>query len=716
MPVIQPRALRALAALTLTGGLMAAPLAVGPSAMAADQTRVQVKAHIDSLRKSTWKAVTDSDSVPKSDYKVIRDRGVALLAQLTAQVKALSAAVGAAQVNAVGAKVDAIGRASATFSTNAGQVRSALADMTTAATRGNEVLTGALSTHTTDTGAYRAKQAAWAAAGTWAAKDRANALAAIAKGTAAPARTYPAQAQRATNGQSVTSASGLTGIPGGCALATASADAWLGAAKTAGLHAWVGPDMLASYNARVATAIATDPTGDLAHEHQRMLWGINTAHLVDAHPADANEAMSFVGKLGYQALADTDAVKAAAAKAALVRIAGELMATDPAVPGTFDGTFYMWAAASALNWAQPDSAHDSATSELMWVRWMGPYSCMLARGDSMVRGADNITVVTTSAIALTALADGSTRPAIAAALVKSAVSAGLPGMQLLAADGGTPEGPAYWNLQSVPVAGLLSTWKQAFPTGGPVTMPDMSKTADYAFQLPDTTSQLDPITPTYSDAKDQGKQLRSTLPAWVASYNPTEAAVTLAKQATTTNGIQMIWWPASDPGVGSQTNKVFATSGIAVLRSSTGTAWVTAGVPVDVHTHLQAGGVSWIRNGVQWGIDPGAGDYKQTGYFNVLPDGQRWRYFQPGVKAHSTLSTAITATDPGQVLGGLTPMQLSGSTITVAMKNALRSVTSATRTVTLGDDGRLTIDDVVTGSVAAFNNSCAICILLIGWL
>ena len=694
------------AASALALGAVLAPSAGNatvPAAVAAYQTRQHVHDHIDELRKFVWKGVTDSDSdvVPKADYAIIKDRGDYLLAQLKNQVTALSAANGAAEVDAVGKTVDGIETLGNRFVAAAGQVRQALTDMDAAATQGQSALTTALTANTTTSPAYAKKQAGWAAAGTWASKDRSAALTAIPKGTAAPARTYPAQAAKANSGSTVTAATGLTGIPGGCALPTAPVATWVGDAATPGLRAWTGPTSLAAYNARVATALNTDPTGELAVTHNRLLWSVEHSNLASSHPADANEAMDTVGSLGYQALADTDAQKRTTAKTALVRIARELLATGPegaGGPGIFDGTFYMWLAASALNWAQPDGIQDSELSELLWVRWMGPYACMLARTDPMVRGANNIAVVTTTAVAMTALIDASSRPDIAAALIKNAITADLPGLQLLAADGGTPEGPAYWNLQSVPVAGLLSTWDQVFGVDGPVDLPDFTKTAKFAFQVPDVA---DDITPTYSDAHKQGKSLRSTLPAWVASQNPTPEAVAVAKEATTSIGIQQLWWPTTNPDAPTLGSATFATSGITVLRGTSSTAWVTGGIPTGLHNHLQAGGVSFVRNGVQWGIDPGAGDYDQPGYFDgLIPEGKRWKYFNPGVEAHSTLSTVPKATNPGQIVGGVTPMTLNGSTVNVNLKPALVGVASANRCVSLAANGTLRITDTLKNSAA----------------
>ena len=671
--------------------------------MAAFQTREQVRDHIDKLRKFVWKGVTDSDSdlVPKADYAIIRDRGDYLLAQLKNKVTALSAANGAAEVDAVGKAVDAIETLGNRFVATAGQVRQALTDMAAAATQGQSALTAALTANTTSSPAYAKKQAGWAAAGTWASQDRNAALKAIPKGTAAPARTYPAQAAKANSGATVTAAAGLTGIPGGCALPTAPVATWVGDAATPALRAWTGPTSLAAYNARVATALDSDPTGELARAHNAVLGSVERFDLLDASPADASVAMDAVGTLGYMALADTDASGRDSAKAALVRIAGELLETGPegaGGPGIFDGTFYMWVAASALNWAQPDGIQVSEHSELLWVRWMGPYACMLSRGDGAVENNTNIAVVYNTAVAMTALIDGSSRPAIAASLIKRAITAGLPGLRVLAADGGTPEGPAYWNLQSVPVAGLLSTWDQVFGVDGPVDLPDFTKTAKFAFQVPDVAND---ITPTFSDAKKQSKSLRSTLPAWIASQNPTAEAVALAKEATTSIGIQQLWWPRASPAAPKLGSATFATSGITVLRGTSSTAWVTAGTPVGLHSQLQAGGVSFIRNGVQWGIDPGAGDYNQPGYFDGLtPEGRRWKYFNPGVEAHSTLSTVPKATNPGQIVGGVTPMTLNGSTVNVNLKPALMGVASANRSVNLAANGALRITDTLKNSPA----------------
>ncbi|CAB4925663.1 unannotated protein [freshwater metagenome] len=693
---------RVAVAVAVAGTLaLAAVLAPSAGSAPAYQNRQQVRDHIDELRKYVWKGVTDSREVPRADYAIIKDRGDYLLAQLKKQVTALSAAKGAAEVDAVGTTVDRIQTLSNRFVATAGWVRRALTNMNTAAAQGQTALTNALRSRTTSSDVYTRKQTAWAAAGTWAMQDRNSALKAIPTGAIAPARTFPAQAAKASAGSTVATATGLIGIPGGCALPTADVATWVGDAATPGLRAWTGPTSLAAYNARVATALSSDPTGELAVAHNRLLWGVNNAHLVNSHPTDANEAMNTVGRLGYQALADTDSQKRTDAKAALVRIAGELLATGPdevGGPGIFFGSFYMWVAASALNWAQPGGIRNSEFSELLWVRWMGPYACKLARGDSMVRGANNIAVVTTTAVALTALIDASSRPQVAAALVKKAITADLPGLRLLAADGGTPEGPAYWNLQSVPVAGLLSTWDQIFGANGPVNLPNFTKTAKFAFQVPDV---INDITPTFSDAKKQGKSLRSTLPAWIASQNPTAEAVALAKEAATSIGIQQLWWPTASPAAPTLGSATFATSGITVLRGTSSTAWVTAGTPIGLHEHLQAGGVSFIRDGVQWGIDPGAGDYNQPGYFDGLtPEGRRWKYFNPGVEAHSTLSTVPKATNPGQIVGGVTPMTLNGSTVNVNLKPALMGVASANRCVSLAANGTLRITDTLKNSAA----------------
>ena len=175
----------------------------------------------------------------------------------------------------------------------------------------------------------------------------------------------------------------------------------------------------------------------------------------------------------------------------------------------------------------------------------------------------------------------------------------------------------------------------------------------------------------------------------------------MAKEATTSIGIQQLWWPTTNPDAPTLGSATFATSGITVLRGTSSTAWVTGGIPTGLHNHLQAGGVSFVRNGVQWGIDPGAGDYDQPGYFDgLIPEGKRWKYFNPGVEAHSTLSTVPKATNPGQIVGGVTPMTLNGSTVNVNLKPALVGVASANRCVSLAANGTLRITDTLKNSAA----------------
>jgi hypothetical protein len=121
--------------------------------------------------------------------------------------------------------------------------------------------------------------------------------------------------------------------------------------------------------------------------------------------------------------------------------------------------------------------------------------------------------------------------------------------------------------------------------------------------------------------------------------------------------------------------------------------------PLGIHVHLDAGSVTYRREGVDWGIDPGSGDYSLPDYFQSRPGGKRWTYLMTQPAGHSTLRVGSGL---GHVVGARAAVRMpSPDTAVVDMRAVLPGVTSATRTTTLTSDG-LRIRDVVAGAQQSY--------------
>jgi hypothetical protein len=528
---------------------------------------------------------------------------------------------------------------------------------------------------------YRQSAAAAAAVTTKVEADRKAALASLG-GSVKPKTTSPLTAAKSYAGGnfSIASSPGWTGVPGGCALPSASQSTWLGDARNAGPHLWTN----SAWEQSARDLQGQDDAFDDAYE-QVLRGGANeAARSYDwnrSEPAQVLPKRSLFLGLRWRETGDSDA------RTDLIKDVQTIVRRGP-IDSSLQSAMTLEAMATSVDLTEPSSTTRGPIIEQLVVKWLGPASCQYADRSSWVYGAYNIPVVHNTAHAFGAIAVASEYPALSAAMLQSSLTAVQPALRVLASDGGSPEGPEYWAFQTRYAAALYATMASVYGTTPPTTLPDLTKTTDYWVDSQSATGELF----THSDSDRIG--LRPYLPGWYGfSDGDRVGGAALVERADNSPEAWSIWWwPRNGSSMRGKQSALFSRTGVAALHGSGATAWLKGGNSTTNHAHLDLGTVSYAKDGVLWAIDP----YKPA-YSNAYFDRDtRWDFWEASTRSHSTLRVSGALNQWSGASAAFTGFSAAERTATLDMRRAISGASSASRSISMYSDGTLKVSDRVT--------------------
>lgn len=545
---------------------------------------------------------------------------------------------------------------------------------------------------------FDADQYRWSAAGAHALADLTAARAAIR--SLNPLKVVPsarAALEEARAGRIPRPVQGWTPIPGGCALPPASVADFLPPAAAPAPRLWTSPQGLRTHRAQLESA-----TPALSDAYSKAIRQAKSFALQAGRPGNASEVTRRVLSVGYAWLMTSDPAyqKALLADASMLSNAKVKEAVDEAKDALLLATIVDWL--SAPSGSGSVAAADRAVrdaQQVLKVRTLGSLGCSLALGEAIAVDKLNKSVIIGSGVVMSALAladGGLWRPGYAAT-VRAGLAGAKSGLDVLNVDGGSPEGPVYWNFQTVPAAGLLSSIDTTLPARTVAAVPALKKAGRFALQMAAPGPSGDRETTRYSDARDT--VLRCTLPAWIAGRYGDADAIAVALEGQLRQGVELLWWPAKEAGAPLE-NVAFAGSGVAVLRAGTATAWLLGQPAITNHTQLDAGAVTVRVEGIDWSLDAGYG-IEGPGYSEERPDGRRWTYPQTQPAWHSTVRALRSNSDLGQVVGATAEVRVRSGSASVDLTSVLPGATRAERRIALSPNG-LTIVDSLRGNLQPY--------------
>lgn len=524
-------------------------------------------------------------------------------------------------------------------------------------------------TEVISTSAYAELEARAAALSTLLSDAVAIQLETVGKVVPSPSLTVEAPLADLKSGTgSITPAPGWVGFPGGCALPAAQ-DAFRPAAIAPGPSIITTAKMVRDSNNRMMA----DPAQ--AKEHAYLLRSATAEAAIVRDPATPWIWFpTRVTRLGYGWLAGQDT----RSRDTLAADTRNILLTGPTALDDVRSAAVLTAASTAVDWL----GGMPTVNDVVLVQWVGPISCMLFDHDNWVDGPTNLSVVNNSAAFLAATAFLKDRPAQSATLAKAALTAIQPALKTITADGGTYEGPGYWNYQSTAVAALYSTVANVYQTK-PITLPPLGRVSKYAMDAATPAGQA----VAFADATPQ--KFSPLMPAWDA-YARKDGAVSawVIKEYQKTRDIRLLWWWTTPGALRQPTSSIFQTTGLAVLQTTETTAALKGGTNGSLHSHLDLGTFSFSSKGVDWIVDPGPGSYSLPGYFSTT---QRWTYWKTSTASHSTISDN-GKNQPLTASAGLAVPSSSGAV--VDLRAALPGTTKALRTATLTAAGASLKDSI----------------------
>jgi hypothetical protein len=520
--------------------------------------------------------------------------------------------------------------------------------------------------------AYQESKARAGAFSTQLAADAGRQLGVLGQAVAAPVLASPAYVASLEKGSgSIPAVPGWAGFPGGCALPVADST-YIPRLPTD------GPGVATSRQILLDSAAgAADPV--LAQLHSQLLRAAATeAGLVLSLDQLRAAYVLRVPRLGYGWLSggDTKARDTLASDARKVLVAG------PGSMSTMVASHLLMAASSAVDWVNL-----GGLEETVLVRWLGPQTCLYEDRDTFVMTPTNMAAIHNAANFVAGAVFLKRWPEQSAALAQVSLKSIQPALRMITADGGTQEGPGYWNYQSRAVAVLYSTLANAYRSV-PVAMPSLAKVSGYALN---STGPNGLPTP-FGDALPD--ELSALMPAWDAKVRgDAGVAAWVAGRFAQKPDAYLMWWRIAPGALPAKQTSVYPQTGFAALHVPGSTATLKGGSNVLTHAHLDLGTVSFFRKGIQWAVDPGMMPNTTPGYYSAL---QRYTYWKPGTSAHSTL------TIPGvnQPVTATATIAAAGSAgASVDLRQALPGTTTATRTVTHSSTS-MVIKDVTRSGTA----------------
>lgn len=670
-------------ALLLASLVLVSGLPVTAPAQAED--RSQLRATIAAARADNQRTAKILAALPADDARLVREQLNSLRASANKASADLSKSRGAPS-RSLTARILTLGREASALREGADADRSALMVLDSVRARSlAELRTGLAKGFNPQ---WNQVQLRWSRVGAHALRDRATAHAAVRRLTPLSRKPDAAQALRiAEQGRMPAAVPGLAPIPGGCALPSAAESDYLPSVAAARPLLWTSPRGLAHHRAQLAS-----PTELLSQANSAAIRQATTYAREAGRPGTPSQLTRRVLAVGYAWLTTADSLF----RDALILDLGLLSTAEPAEP--VEEAKWALILATAVDWLGDDPVAAAAVERakhVLEIRSLGTLGCSLALGETISTDKLNKSVVIGSGTVLASLALSREEPwrSGLAATIRAALAGAHDGLAALDVDGGSPEGPGYWNFQSVPAAALLSSIEETVSASVLRGVPPLRKAGTYALNTSAPGANREQESTRYSDTKDTA--LRCTLPAWIAGRYADPDAITVALEGQLRQGVELLWWPDSEVGA-ERTGGVFAGSGLAVIRSGEATAWLLGQPAKTNHTQLDAGAVTIRVNGVDWSLDAGYG-IEGPGYSEDRPDGRRWTYPQTQPAWHSTVRTMRTSRDVGQVVGAQASLTATSTTASVDLTEVLAGAKRARRSAELGP-GSLTLMDEIQGS------------------
>lgn len=532
------------------------------------------------------------------------------------------------------------------------------------------------------------RQLRWSTAGAHALADRRAALDQVRRLKPSSYRPSASAAyQAAAAGDMPPAVPGLTAIPGGCALPTVETSTYVPSQDWTGPRLWTTNEQVAAQQERLVT-----PSEALRRANASVLRAAASGVADAGSPASPSAVTKRVLGVGYARWVTGEAQYVNA-------LAKDLRAltTAEAAEDLVDEAKWSLILATLVDWLadEPSAQGDvERARRVLEMRALGSLGCSLALEETVAFDKLNKSVVIGSATGMVALALSrytDDREGVAATM-NAALLAVNPGLDVLDGDGGSPEGPGYWNFQSVPAAGLLSSIDRTLPASTVAQVPALRAAGSFVLGSSAPAGSKEETT-SFADTTEAA--MRSTLPAWIAGRYGDPEAVTVALEGQLRQGIELMWWPENETPAAVPDGALFPSTGLAVLRAGSATAWLKGQAAFTNHTHLDAGTVTVRVDGLDWSFDAGYG-IKGPGYSQNGPDGKRWTYAQANPAWHSTVRTVSGTKDFGQVVDAKAAVSMQNSRARVDLSSALAGATSAERAIELSSL-ELTITDRIRG-------------------
>jgi hypothetical protein len=630
------------------------------------------------LREASYAAaqdyVTSRTYVPllaRSNGLAVKDAIASGMASLQAAGDALTVAT-QATIDAVAVQMKAEVLRAATVK-RSGQQLTVLKDLrakeqSVAGTALADMLAGRL-----NAASFQSAKARTAAFSTQLSADAERQLSVLGKAVTAPAlQSLSYQTTLESGTGSIPTVAGWTGFPGGCALPAASS-LFTPVLPAGGPGVAVSGQMAAEASARAKT----DPALGTVHA-QMLRAAVAESTLVLTLDQLRAAYVPRVARLGYGWLSGSDT----RARDTLTEDAKKILLAGPENMTTLSSSHLLLAAATASDWVKL-----SGLEETVLIRWLGPQTCLQSDRENYVDAATNIAAIHNSANFVAASVFLKAWPEQAAALAQESLKSIQPALRMITADGGTQEGPGYWTYQSRALAVLYATLPNAYRTL-PLEMPSLAKVSGYALNSTGPDGRPTP----FADALPN--ELSPLMPAWDARMrNDSAVAAWVSERFKQKPDAYLMWWWIPPGTLPAKQSTVYPQTGFAALQLPGSTATLKGGSNAANHAHLDLGTVSFFRRGVEWSVDPGMMPAGTPGYYSTL---QRFTYWKPGTSAHSTIASD-GANQPTTATGAI--KQLSSSSVSVDMRQALPGTSTATRTVQHGTTS-MVVTDVVRSSNA----------------
>lgn len=252
-------------------------------------------------------------------------------------------------------------------------------------------------------------------------------------------------------------------------------------------------------------------------------------------------------------------------------------------------------------------------------------------------GSNNWNTVCNSGILISALAIADESPfteKITSEIIQKALSSVKNSLVTYGEDGGTEEGPGYWNYQTKYLALLLSSLETSLGTDYEYSkVKGLAKTGYYPIYTKGNNGLFN-----IGDSQEDNFTILPQLFWFSNKFNKPELS---SNVLPTYSPLNIIWYrPSEEKNYSLPLDKIFNdNAGIVTMRSSwdseSSFVGIHAGDNQASHGDLDIGTFVLDALGERWAIDLGMDDYNLPGYFDKKSN--RWNYYRKRAEGQNTL-------------------------------------------------------------------------------